>query len=150
MSNVWLCFTCDEPAGVCECEGPPMRFTNRHLSDCAVHNEPAYPNGPCDCGVEKRRLAAIASLKRPQGDDMSEWQPIGPEQRDGTPILAGSTNHECREVVVWQDGLDSGALEDRDLCEGWVNVGPFKDRFYANPLFFTHFMPLPAAPKEPK
>lgn len=22
-----------------------------HLSDCAVHNEPAYPNGPCDCGA---------------------------------------------------------------------------------------------------
>ena len=20
-----------------------------HYSDCAVHNEPAYPNGPCDC-----------------------------------------------------------------------------------------------------
>ena len=20
-----------------------------HASDCAVHNEPAYPNGPCDC-----------------------------------------------------------------------------------------------------
>lgn len=23
-----------------------------HKSDCAVHNEPAYPNGPCDCGAE--------------------------------------------------------------------------------------------------
>lgn len=22
-----------------------------HQSDCAVHNEPAYPAGPCDCGV---------------------------------------------------------------------------------------------------
>ena len=21
-----------------------------HLSDCAVHNEPAMPAGPCDCG----------------------------------------------------------------------------------------------------
>jgi hypothetical protein len=21
-----------------------------HYSDCAVHNEPAYPAGPCDCG----------------------------------------------------------------------------------------------------
>ena len=25
----------------------PIRTT--HLSDCAVHNEPAYLNGPCDC-----------------------------------------------------------------------------------------------------
>lgn len=23
-----------------------------HASDCATHNEPAYPNGPCDCGAE--------------------------------------------------------------------------------------------------
>jgi hypothetical protein len=22
-----------------------------HASDCAVHNEPAYPAGPCDCGA---------------------------------------------------------------------------------------------------
>lgn len=24
----------------------------KHRSDCAVHNEPAYPAGPCDCGAE--------------------------------------------------------------------------------------------------
>lgn len=23
----------------------------QHASDCAVHNEPAMPNGPCDCGA---------------------------------------------------------------------------------------------------
>jgi len=23
----------------------------QHLSDCAVHNMPAAPNGPCDCGA---------------------------------------------------------------------------------------------------
>lgn len=22
-----------------------------HASDCAMHNEPASPNGPCDCGA---------------------------------------------------------------------------------------------------
>ncbi len=22
-----------------------------HRSDCALHNEPAYPAGPCDCGA---------------------------------------------------------------------------------------------------
>lgn len=29
-----------------------------HDSDCAQHNEPAYPNGPCDCGADK-----LVSLK---------------------------------------------------------------------------------------
>ena len=24
-----------------------------HASDCAVHNEPALPNGPCDCAEDK-------------------------------------------------------------------------------------------------
>lgn len=24
----------------------------QHASDCAVHNEPAYPAGPCNCGAE--------------------------------------------------------------------------------------------------
>jgi hypothetical protein len=23
-----------------------------HASDCAVHNSPAMPNGPCDCGAD--------------------------------------------------------------------------------------------------
>ena len=26
-----------------------------HFSDCAVHNEPAYPNEACDCGAVKAR-----------------------------------------------------------------------------------------------
>lgn len=25
-----------------------------HDSDCAVHNMPAFPNGPCDCSVSER------------------------------------------------------------------------------------------------
>jgi len=27
-----------------------------HKSDCAVHNEPAYPKGKCDCGAERPEL----------------------------------------------------------------------------------------------
>ena len=35
-----------------------------HASDCAVHNGPAYPAGPCDCGVmnDRQRLEAIVSV----------------------------------------------------------------------------------------
>ncbi len=28
-----------------------------HDSDCAVHNEPAYPNGLCNCGANTLELA---------------------------------------------------------------------------------------------
>ena len=34
------CCRCDD----CLRDGP-------HASDCAVHNEPAYPNGPCNCAL---------------------------------------------------------------------------------------------------
>lgn len=36
-----------------------------HTSDCAVHNEPAMPNGPCDCGAQaksERRYVAWLGL----------------------------------------------------------------------------------------
>lgn len=32
----------------CQCEACKAK---RHWSDCAVHNAPAYPVGPCDCGA---------------------------------------------------------------------------------------------------
>ena len=25
-------------------------YSDGHMSDCATHNMPAYPNGECDCG----------------------------------------------------------------------------------------------------
>ena len=34
---------------LCELHNHKSEVT--HWSDCAVHNEPAYPNGPCNCGA---------------------------------------------------------------------------------------------------
>jgi len=39
------------------------QLRERHWSDCAVHNEPAMPNGPCDCG------GYIVSLATPARTD---------------------------------------------------------------------------------
>lgn len=35
-----------------------------HDSDCSVHNEPAMPNGPCDCGADniERQTAALRQI----------------------------------------------------------------------------------------
>ena len=33
-----------------------------HRSDCAVHNEPALPAGPCDCGAVSREPDAMDDL----------------------------------------------------------------------------------------
>lgn len=36
-----------------------------HASDCSLHNEPAYRNGPCDCGADtkfSKPLAVVAGI----------------------------------------------------------------------------------------
>ena len=33
-------------------------MAKQHYSDCAVHNEPAYPSGECDCGGYEEELFA--------------------------------------------------------------------------------------------
>jgi len=44
-----------------------------HYSDCAVHNEPAYPKGECDCKTILPKLIATVP------DNMQDWAEI-----DGT------------------------------------------------------------------
>jgi hypothetical protein len=73
------------------------------------------------------------------------WRPIETEQKDGIAILAASIHHDTIEVVCWQDGVASGSITDEPE-EGWVNDGPIKDRFYANPSYFTHWQPIPLLP----
>lgn len=34
-----------------------------HFSDCAIYNEPAFRNRPCDCGLEDRLNKKIKRLK---------------------------------------------------------------------------------------
>lgn len=42
-----------------------------HASDCAVHNEPAFRNGPCDCGA----TTATADLPAPASEEAKEeWK----------------------------------------------------------------------------
>jgi len=37
-----------------------MAADKLHWSDCAVHNGPAYPAGPCDCGVAQPAQEPVA------------------------------------------------------------------------------------------
>ena len=45
----------------CTCKDGP------HLSSCASHNVPAYPPGPCDCGVVKRTDAKMKAVREANG-----------------------------------------------------------------------------------
>lgn len=39
------------------CQCPACKVTP-HASDCAVHNEPAYPKDSCDCGAQQQEPVA--------------------------------------------------------------------------------------------
>jgi hypothetical protein len=54
-----------------------------HASDCATHNEPALPNGRCDCGAEnpevlalRRALKSAAAYMRDAGAFMDDFPEI--------------------------------------------------------------------------
>lgn len=49
------------------CGWPNCLCRARHDSDCAVHNEPAYPAGPCDCSLRKLAVRTIAA--QPERED---------------------------------------------------------------------------------
>lgn len=92
-----------------------------HWSDCALHREPAYPAGECDCGGMP-----------PPGT----WQDIATAPRDGTRIL----------LAV---GRLVGSGCYRHARPAWASAG-VKD-FYVDggdmPSLATHWMPLPPAPE---
>ena len=55
-----------------------------HYSDCAVHNGPALPLGPCDCGLEER-------LK--QGDQ-------GPEEKLTLPQVLSDIHSGAEAAAI--------------------------------------------------
>jgi hypothetical protein len=40
-----------------------MSKPKQHASDCAVHNTPALPVGPCDCGTDSSHLEDMGVVK---------------------------------------------------------------------------------------
>ena len=49
-----------------EYRGQPLKTSTSHASDCAVHSEPAYPAGECDCQDTAGCLKSGVCLSRPE------------------------------------------------------------------------------------
>lgn len=45
-----------------------------HASDCAVHNEPAFPAGPCNCGVDARVSAKAIRFRFGAPRTLGGWE----------------------------------------------------------------------------
>jgi hypothetical protein len=53
-----------------QCQCPNCKVT-LHASDCAVHSEPAYPKGACNCGAQPEQEFFTHCVDQPY--DWSEW-----------------------------------------------------------------------------
>ena len=76
-----------------QCQCPNCRVT-LHASDCAVHNEPAYPKGACNCGAQ------------PEQEPVA-WEQFYPDI--GKPKFVAKPEQVCRDDGRCQYAIDSGA-----------------------------------------
>lgn len=77
-----------------------------HASDCAVHNEPAYPNGPCDCGALDvvRDCRTCKHNSYGESPEIKDWvhcvHPVtiakGPKWEAGDPAMVGYRTSDVR------------------------------------------------------
>jgi hypothetical protein len=84
-----------------------------HWSDCAVHSEPAYPAGECDCGLVPVAWADKHDIER-EGHDfyVNRQQPA----KDGVPLYTAPPQRE------WQ------GLTDEEMSETYnVNYDIYKE-----------------------
>ena len=56
------CIACDARAQPAHCQCFACKDGVLHWSDCAVHAGPAYPAGPCDCGVAQEPVDKLGQL----------------------------------------------------------------------------------------
>ena len=75
---------------------PHIKAQTKHWSDCAVHSEPAYPAGECDCGLVPVAWADKHDIER-EGHDfyVNRQQPA----KDGVPLYTAPPQREegCAE-----------------------------------------------------
>jgi hypothetical protein len=105
----------------------PQQEPVQHWSDCAVHNGPAYPAGPCDCGVaqeppkyaisayweEDGRIGVVATVVRPDGGVHLLNAIIDPPQPTQEPDAL---------TIAYQSGYHDGkkaalATREWNFCE---------------------------------
>jgi hypothetical protein len=95
-----------------------MAADKMHWSDCAVHNGPAYPAGPCDCGPTQPAdnpygydwsmlEAAQESLREHMARIKElEAQLAQPAQEPVAWVCEGCASDEKHAIDYWQEDVD--------------------------------------------
>jgi len=81
----------------------------KHWSDCAVHSEPAYPAGECDCGLVPVAWADKHDIER-EGHDfyVNRQQPA----KDGVPLYTAPPQREWQGLtetekeMMWDEAVE--------------------------------------------
>jgi len=80
-------YSLEEKAAGCEDAVIPLVPAIQHWSDCAIHNEPAYPKSDCDCGgyttppaaqkswigLTDEEILEVLCIHVEESDDPDEW-----------------------------------------------------------------------------
>jgi hypothetical protein len=111
-----------------------------HWSDCAVHSEPAYPAGECDCGLVPVAWADKHDIER-EGHDfyVNRQQPA----KDGVPLYTASPQREEGCAECGKKSSDGWALYCVKCSERewqWLTddeIEQIIDKHWDDPSMFT-------------
>ena len=83
-----------------------------HASGCSVHNAPAFPPGPCDCGLELLWSAEAELARQNAANDMLA------KERDAWQAKAAELQVHINELgAILREELDREATEQRQRAE---------------------------------
>ena len=99
----------------------------QHDSDCALHNEPAYPNRPCDSSaLGENTAAALEGSSLGEGDEWSDLEEMAKAATSG-PWKACGTIYEHMNCE-----LRGGAKgEGQAIAQFWDGPNAFRDGQFA-------------------
>jgi len=110
----------------------------QHWSDCAVHSEPAYPKGECDCGGYTPATPATE-------EDLKVYQSIADNyykdaQSKQEPVAEVKRNSSGQIYIEWRDGefaianlVDAKLYTHLQPKREWVELTPKQyDEIYAS------------------
>jgi len=131
-----------------------MAADKLHWSDCAVHNGPAYPAGPCDCGVaqepvnllEARRIAAEYGTLDSQVDNGNLYFALRKclEHIDAQLAQQSTKELQCQELEIWANSVwEARATPSLPAQEPIAYVtGTYNGRFVVAPLNPAMVLPV--------
>ena len=103
-----------------QCQCPNCKVT-LHASDCAVHNEPAYPKGQCNCVAQPEQEPVLWAM--PDGKTVDKWAlqfyggQVGKPLYTTPPQRKPLTDEQRDELARQADSYDWGYYDLIDAVE---------------------------------